>query len=79
MAVKNEIAAAVSDSEPRRVTILGSTGSVGCQTIDIIKRNSHAYKVEALTAGSNVKLVAAQARFRGPGAAAVLLYAGRPM
>jgi len=62
MAVKNEIAAAVSDSEPRRVTILGSTGSVGCQTIDIIKRNSHAYKVEALTAGSNVKLVAAQAK-----------------
>ena len=52
---------AATDAGPRRVTILGSTGSVGCQTIDIIRRNRTDYAVEALTARSNVEELAAQA------------------
>jgi 1-deoxy-D-xylulose-5-phosphate reductoisomerase len=44
------------------VTVLGSTGSVGCNTIDLIRRNAAAFEVEALTAYSNVKLLAEQAR-----------------
>lgn len=48
--------------KPRCVTILGSTGSVGCQTIDIIRRNRAEYAVEALTARSNVEELAAQAK-----------------
>ena len=40
---------------PRQVTILGSTGSVGCQTIDIIRRNKDHYDVVALTARRNVE------------------------
>ncbi len=47
---------------PRRVTILGSTGSVGCNTVDLIERNRDRYVVEALTAHSNVALLAEQAR-----------------
>jgi 1-deoxy-D-xylulose-5-phosphate reductoisomerase len=47
---------------PRRVTILGSTGSVGGNTVDLLMRNRAAFAVEALTAGSNVKALAAQAR-----------------
>ncbi len=47
---------------PRRVTILGSTGSVGRNTLDLIERHRHAYEVEALTAYSNVELLAEQAR-----------------
>ena len=47
---------------PRRVTILGSTGSVGCSTVDLLRRNRDAYDVEALTAFSNVTLLAKQAR-----------------
>jgi 1-deoxy-D-xylulose-5-phosphate reductoisomerase len=39
---------------PRWITILGSTGSIGCSTIDVIERNSDAYRVDALTAFSNV-------------------------
>ena len=54
--------AARLDSAPRRVTVLGSTGSVGCNTIDLIRRNAAAFEVEALTAYSNVKLLAEQAR-----------------
>jgi 1-deoxy-D-xylulose-5-phosphate reductoisomerase len=41
--------------DPRHVTILGSTGSVGCNTVDLITRKPDAYVVEALTARSNVK------------------------
>ncbi len=47
---------------PRRVTILGSTGSVGRNTIDLIDRNPAAFAVEALTACRNVALLAEQAR-----------------
>lgn len=49
-------------SEPRRVTILGSTGSIGCNTIDLIERDPEAYTVEALTANTNVAELADQAK-----------------
>ncbi|MBT5648496.1 MAG: 1-deoxy-D-xylulose-5-phosphate reductoisomerase, partial [Rhodospirillaceae bacterium] len=47
---------------PRRVTILGSTGSIGCSTIDLIARDPESYVVEALTANRNVDALAEQAR-----------------
>jgi len=50
------------DAAPRRVTILGSTGSVGCNTIDLIDRQPGAFQVEALTAYDNVELLAEQSR-----------------
>jgi 1-deoxy-D-xylulose-5-phosphate reductoisomerase len=46
----------------RSVTILGSTGSIGRNTIDLLQRNSEAFKVEALTANRNPQLLAEQAR-----------------
>ena len=46
---------------PRSVTVLGSTGSVGCNTIDLIQREPERFTVEALTGGANVDLLAAQA------------------
>ena len=48
--------------EPRGVTILGSTGSIGCNTIDLVERNPGRYRVEALTAYGNIDLLAEQAR-----------------
>ncbi len=56
---------------PRRVTILGSTGSVGTSTVDLIERNRDRYIVEALTAHSNVALLAEQARRLKPRKAVV--------
>jgi 1-deoxy-D-xylulose-5-phosphate reductoisomerase len=56
---------------PRRVTILGSTGSVGCNTVDLIERNRALYVVEALTANNNVELLAEQARRLKPRKAVV--------
>lgn len=48
--------------EARRVTILGSTGSVGCSTVDLIERHPDRFEVVALSAGNNVALLAEQAR-----------------
>jgi 1-deoxy-D-xylulose-5-phosphate reductoisomerase len=49
------------DAAPRRVSILGSTGSIGCNTIDLLRRARGAFVVEALTAHRNVELLASQA------------------
>ena len=46
----------------RRVSILGSTGSVGCNTVDLIRRCGGEFVVEALTANRNVDLLVRQAR-----------------
>ena len=45
----------------RRVAILGSTGSIGRQTLDVIARHPERFEVAGLAAGSNVELLAAQA------------------
>jgi 1-deoxy-D-xylulose-5-phosphate reductoisomerase len=44
------------------VTILGSTGSVGQSTVDLISRDPDAYRIEALVAATSVELLADQAR-----------------
>ncbi len=46
--------------EPQGVTVLGSTGSVGVNTLDVIVRNPDRYRVVALSAHSNVRLLAQQ-------------------
>jgi 1-deoxy-D-xylulose-5-phosphate reductoisomerase len=51
-----------SVDRPRSVTILGSTGSVGQSTVDLIARNPGNYRVEALVAATSVELLADQAR-----------------
>ena len=53
-------------SQRRRVTILGSTGSVGTQTIDLITRAPEKYEVAVLTANKNIKLLVEQARLLHP-------------
>ncbi|MSP81584.1 MAG: 1-deoxy-D-xylulose-5-phosphate reductoisomerase [Alphaproteobacteria bacterium] len=45
---------AATGNHPRSVTILGSTGSVGRSTIDLIERHPGAYRVEALAGNSRV-------------------------
>ena len=52
-------------AEPRSVTILGSTGSIGRSTIDLLQRHRDSFTVEALTAHSNIELLAEQARQTG--------------
>ncbi len=56
---------------PRTLTLLGSTGSIGLSTLDLVARNPDAYDVVALTAQSNVALLAAQARQFRPSVVAI--------
>jgi 1-deoxy-D-xylulose-5-phosphate reductoisomerase len=60
-----------SQAVKRKVAILGSTGSVGQQTIDLISRTPDAYEVVALTANKNVEKLAEQARLLRPALAVV--------
>ena len=46
---------------PRTVTVLGSTGSVGTQTIELLAAQPERFKVRALVGGRNVTLLAEQA------------------
>lgn len=49
-------------SEPLRVAILGSTGSIGTQALDVVRAHRDRIQVVALSAHSNAELIAAQAR-----------------
>jgi 1-deoxy-D-xylulose-5-phosphate reductoisomerase len=44
----------------KTLTILGSTGSIGTNTLDVVRRNRHLYEVYALAAGRNTELFASQ-------------------
>jgi 1-deoxy-D-xylulose-5-phosphate reductoisomerase len=45
----------------RRVTILGSTGSIGCSTVDLLMADRERFPVEALVGGANAARLAEQA------------------
>ena len=49
----------------RSLTILGATGSVGSQALDLVARNPGRWRVEALTAGSDIDGLARAARACG--------------
>ena len=49
------------DVAPKSISILGSTGSIGCSTIDLVKRQPARFRVEALTAQRRWELLAEQA------------------
>jgi 1-deoxy-D-xylulose-5-phosphate reductoisomerase len=55
----------------RSVTILGATGSVGLSTVDLIKREPHRYRVEAVSARRNAAALAQIARDVGASIAVV--------
>jgi 1-deoxy-D-xylulose-5-phosphate reductoisomerase len=47
---------------PVRIALLGSTGSIGTQTLDIVSRYPGEFKIDLLAGGNNVELLARQAR-----------------
>jgi 1-deoxy-D-xylulose-5-phosphate reductoisomerase len=47
---------------PKKIALLGSTGSIGTQTLDVISRFPGEFDIEVLTAGNNIRLLAQQAR-----------------
>jgi 1-deoxy-D-xylulose-5-phosphate reductoisomerase len=55
----------------KRITILGSTGSIGVSALKVIQANPEEYKAVALAAGNNVDLLLEQIKVFRPFAAAV--------
>ena len=55
----------------QRICILGSTGSIGTQTLDVIAQHPDKYEVYALTANNQVELLARQARQFQPAAVVI--------
>ncbi len=53
----------------KKIGILGSTGSIGTQTLDIVRKYPDRLRVEALAAGSSVELLEEQVREFKPGVA----------
>lgn len=45
----------------KHICILGSTGSIGTQTLDVVRANPDKFQVVALTAGKNIDLLYEQA------------------
>ena len=55
----------------KRIAILGSTGSIGTQTLNVIRRHRDLFAVEVLCAGSNADLLIQQALEFDPNAVAI--------
>lgn len=58
-------------SHKQTVAILGSTGSIGTQTLDVIDRHSELFEVYALTAHNNIDLLVEQAKRYRPEVVAI--------
>ncbi|WP_268035999.1 1-deoxy-D-xylulose-5-phosphate reductoisomerase [Algoriphagus sp. PAP.12] len=58
-------------TEAKRVAILGSTGSIGTQTLEVIRQHPQDFEVEVLTAQNNCDLLIAQALEFNPNAVVI--------
>jgi 1-deoxy-D-xylulose-5-phosphate reductoisomerase len=56
---------------PQRIALLGSTGSIGSQALDVISRYPDEFVVEVLVAGNNIDLLTKQARRFQPDAVVI--------
>ena len=52
--------------QKRKIAILGSTGSIGTQTLEVISEQPEHFQVELLTAGNNYELLIDQAKRFNP-------------
>ena len=59
------------ETEKRRLAILGSTGSIGTQALDVVRNNRDLFDIQLLAAGSNSSLLIRQA--------AGLVFTGLPL
>ena len=50
----------MADAPMKTIAILGSTGSIGTNTLDVIRRNHHLYEVYSLVAGRNIETLTTQ-------------------
>ena len=51
----------MSEKQKKKLAIVGSTGSIGTQALDVVREHRELFEVEVLTAGSNAELLLKQA------------------
>jgi len=61
----------MDESQKRHLAILGSTGSIGTQALDVIEANADLFQVELLTANRNSKLLIEQSKKFKPNAVVI--------
>src|ERR1039458_7224133 len=61
----------MADAPMKTIAVLGSTGSIGTNTLDVVRRNRHLYKVYSLVAGHNIETLTAPIQEFRPKLAAV--------
>ena len=59
-------------SDKKHIAILGSTGSIGTQTLEVIREQKNYFQVEVLTAYANAKLLIQQAKEFKPNAVVII-------
>lgn len=64
---QSDVSSMIDNARPRRLSVLGSTGSIGVNTLDVIEQlgGRDAFEVMALTGNGNLDLLAEQARRTG--------------
>jgi 1-deoxy-D-xylulose-5-phosphate reductoisomerase len=62
----------ILESTKKRIAILGSTGSIGTQTLDVVRSHPDKFEVEVLTAQNNADLLIAQALEFQPNAVVIV-------
>ena len=62
----------MEDSQKRKIAILGSTGSIGTQALEVISSHSDKFQVEVFTAQNNFELLINQARQFKPNAVVIV-------
>jgi len=66
----------MADTAMKTIAVLGSTGSIGTNTLDVVRRNRHLYEVYSLVAGHNIEALTSQILEFRPKFAAVATPAG---
>lgn len=54
------------NSQKKRIALLGSTGSIGTQTLEVVEKQSDSFEIEVLTAQRNTELLISQAKKFSP-------------
>ena len=60
-----------TENAPKRIAIMGSTGSIGTQALEVIKDNPEHFEVEVLVANGNSDLLIKQAIEHKPNAVVI--------
>lgn len=60
-----------SSSTKKNIAVLGSTGSIGTQTLDVVRANPQAFSIEVLTGNGNADLLIRQALEFNPNAVVI--------